>query len=117
NPKEYNGFKAYNETGAQLSTEESNQVIEAINQIDSPFNIDTLDNELIHWIGDEIDAIYLKKVEEISIRNDKKTLKIVYSPLHGTGGTVIPSLLESKGYTVYSEPNQMKVDPAFSHTL
>lgn len=117
NPKEYNGFKAYNETGAQLSTEESNQVIDAINQIDSPFNINVLDNELIHWIGNEIDAIYLKEVEKISIRNDDKTLKIVYSPLHGTGGTVIPSLLEANGYTVYCESNQMKVDPEFRHTL
>nr|WIF87879.1 hypothetical protein QOL21_05145 [Acholeplasma laidlawii] len=116
NPKEYNGFKAYNDTGAQLSTDESNKVIEEISKISSPFHIGTLDNHLIHWIGDEIDDIYLNEVEKIAVRHDEKDLKIVYSPLHGTGGTVIPKLLEKTGYTVYSEPNQMKVDPEFSHT-
>ena len=116
NPKEYNGFKAYNDTGAQLSTDESNKVIEEISKIASPFHIGTLDNDLIHWIGDEIDDIYLNEVEKIAVRHDEKDLKIVYSPLHGTGGTVIPKLLDKTGYTVYSEPNQMKVDPEFSHT-
>lgn len=116
NPKEYNGFKAYNDTGAQLSTDESNKVIEEISKIASPFHIGTLDNHLIHWIGDEIDDIYLNEVEKIAVRHDKKDLKIVYSPLHGTGGTVIPKLLHKTGYTVYSEPNQMRVDPEFSHT-
>lgn len=116
NPKEYNGFKAYNDTGAQLSTDESNKVTEEISKIASPFHIGTLDNDLIHWIGDEIDDIYLNEVEKIAVRHDEKDLKIVYSPLHGTGGTVIPKLLDKTGYTVYSEPNQMKVDPEFSHT-
>ncbi|ABX81463.1 phospho-sugar mutase [Acholeplasma laidlawii] len=116
NPKEYNGFKAYNDTGAQLSTDESNKVIEEISKIASPFHIGTLDNDLIHWIGDEIDDIYLNEVEKIAVRHDEKDLKIVYSPLHGTGGTVIPKLLDKTGYTVYREPNQMKVDPEFSHT-
>lgn len=116
NPKEYNGFKAYNDTGAQLSTDESSKVIEEISKIASPFHIGTLDNDLIHWIGDEIDDIYLNEVEKIAVRHDEKDLKIVYSPLHGTGGTVIPKLLDKTGYIVYSEPNQMKVDPEFSHT-
>ncbi|MFA7416956.1 MAG: phospho-sugar mutase [Acholeplasma sp.] len=116
NPKEYNGFKAYNETGAQLSTDESNMVIDEISRIASPFNIGSIDNELIIWIGDEIDDIYLSEVKKIGIRSDIKDLKIVYSPLHGTGGTVIPKLLKDSGYTVFSEPNQMLVDPAFSHT-
>src|SRR5690554_4541878 len=49
NPKEYNGFKAYNETGAQLSTDESSKVIKEISKIASPFHIGTLDNDLIHW--------------------------------------------------------------------
>src|SRR5690554_68899 len=116
NPKEYNGFKAYNETGAQLSTDESNMVIDEISSIASPFNIGSTDNELITWIGDEIDDIYLNEVKKIGIRSDIKDLKVVYSPLHGTGGTVIPKLLKDSGYTVFSEPNQMLVDPSFSHT-
>ena len=116
NPKEYNGFKAYNETGAQLSTVESNMVTHEINLIPSPFRIETIDNGLIHWIDDEIDAIYLNEVKKITVRQDKKDLTIVYSPLHGTGGTVIPGLLEQTGYKVYSESNQMKPDPSFSHT-
>ena len=116
NPKEYNGFKAYNETGAQLSISESESVILEINKIKSPFGIGSVENELIHWIDNELDDVYLSKVKNIAVRHDEKQLKIVYSPLHGTGGTLIPKLLKESGYDVYSEPNQMIVDPAFSHT-
>lgn len=116
NPKEYNGFKAYNETGAQLTIEESNEVIEEISKIKSPFGIESADNDHIHWIGDEIDKLYLDKVKNISIHKDPKTIKVVYSPLHGTGGTVIPKLLEDSGYEVLTVAEQMQVDPAFTHT-
>lgn len=116
NPKEYNGFKAYNETGAQLTIEESNEVIEEISKIKSPFGIESADNDHIHWIGDEIDKLYLDKVKNIRIHNDKKAIKVVYSPLHGTGGTIIPKLLKESGYEVYRVAEQMQVDPAFTHT-
>ncbi len=116
NPKEYNGFKAYNETGAQLNTIESEMVVKKINTVFSPFNISAVDNELIHWVGDEIDEIYLNEVKKLSIHKDQKDLKLVYSPLHGTGGPVIPKLLRSEGYEVIEVSEQMVVDPAFSAT-
>ncbi|WP_025724658.1 phospho-sugar mutase [Acholeplasma granularum] len=116
NPKEYNGFKAYNSTGAQLSTEESNEMIKQIQTIDSPFNIKSVDNDLINWIDESLDPLYLNEVEKIAIQNDKKIVKIVYSPLHGTGGTVIPRLLTKNGYNVTPVKEQMIPDPSFSHT-
>lgn len=117
NPKEYNGYKVYNKTGSQLSIDESNEVIEYINQVENPFEIKTLDNELIHYLNDEIDDIYLKEVESIAVHKDiKKDINIVYSPLHGTGGTLAPKLLKGSGYNVYPVESQMIPDPNFSAT-
>lgn len=117
NPKEYNGYKVYNKTGSQLSIDESNEVIEYINQVENPFEIKTLDNELIHYLNDEIDDIYLKEVKSIAVHKDiKKDINIVYSPLHGTGGTLAPKLLKSSGYNVYPVESQMIPDPNFSAT-
>lgn len=117
NPKEYNGYKVYNSTGAQLNTYESLEVIKEIDAIKSPFGIETADNELINWIDASFDEIYLKKVRELTIHHDEKILKLVYSPLHGTGGQVIPKLLKKQGYEVHEVLEQMIVDPAFTHTL
>ncbi|WP_026399616.1 phospho-sugar mutase [Acholeplasma equifetale] len=117
NPKEYNGYKVYNKTGSQLSIDESNEVIEYINQVENPFEIKTLDNELIHYLNDEIDDIYLKEVISIAVHKDiKKDINIVYSPLHGTGGTLAPKLLKGSGYNVYPVESQMIPDPNFSAT-
>lgn len=117
NPKEYNGYKVYNSTGAQLNTYESLEVIKEIDAIKSPFGIETANNELINWIDASFDEIYLKKVRELTIHHDEKILKLVYSPLHGTGGQVIPKLLKEQGYEVHEVLEQMIVDPAFTHTL
>lgn len=116
NPKTYNGYKAYNETGAQLSPFEAEQVIDEVSLIENPFEIDYIDNDLIQYIDSSLDAIYLNEVEKISILDVKKDLKIVYSPLHGTGGPIIPSFLKDKGYDVYPYEPQMIVDPSFSNT-
>ncbi|MFA6801169.1 MAG: phospho-sugar mutase, partial [Acholeplasmataceae bacterium] len=86
NPKTYNGYKAYDKTGAQLNIETANQVIHEINQIKNPFDINTLDTH-ITYIDESFDDIYLKEVEKIKIYDEEKKVKIVYSPLHGTGGT------------------------------
>ena len=117
NPKTYNGYKAYDETGAQLNPFDAEQVIEEISKIDNPFEIDYVDNNFITYIDEQFDQIYLKEVEKISILDVEKNVKIVYSPLHGTGGPIIPSFLKSKGYDVYPYAPQMIVDPAFSNTL
>ena len=117
NPKTYNGYKAYDETGAQLNPNDAELVISEISKIDNPFEIDYVDNDLIHYIDESFDDIYLKEVEKISIQNVKKNVKIVYSPLHGTGGPIIPPFLKRLGYDIYPYAPQMVVDPAFSNTL
>ncbi|MFA6800763.1 MAG: hypothetical protein WCR19_01490, partial [Acholeplasmataceae bacterium] len=70
----------------------------------------------ITYIDESFDDIYLKEVEKIKIYDEEKKVKIVYSPLHGTGGTVIPKFLKSKGYDIYPYEPQMIVDPMFSNT-
>lgn len=116
NPKVYNGYKAYDRTGAQVSLEVADQIIAEVEQITDPFSIQTLDNERIQYIDESFDQIYLNRVKKIALKNEEKNIKIVYSPLHGTGGTVIPKLLKSLGYDIYPYEPQMVVDPDFSAT-
>ncbi|PKK93404.1 MAG: phosphoglucomutase [Tenericutes bacterium HGW-Tenericutes-6] len=116
NPKTYNGYKAYDHTGAQLNLEDAEKVIEEINHIDNPFMIDILDNERIHYIKKDFDEIYLNEVKKIKINDVKKDLKIVYSPLHGTGKDIIPGFLKAEGYQILPYEPQMVIDPNFSQT-
>ncbi|MFH0767851.1 MAG: phospho-sugar mutase [Bacillota bacterium] len=116
NPKEYNGYKAYDYTGAQLCPHDADLVIAEINHIENPFEIELIDDQHIQYIGSSFDDIYLALVETIRIRDDQKTVKIVYSPLHGAGGPVIPKFIKSQGYDIYPYEPQMIVDPAFSNT-
>ncbi len=116
NPKAYNGFKAYDHTGAQISPKVADMVISEVEKIENPFLIETIDNDLIKTIDEPFDDVYLNLVKNITILNEDKHLKIVYSPLHGTGGTVIPRLLKDAGYDVYPYKPQMMIDPTFSAT-
>lgn len=116
NPKAYNGYKAYDKTGAQLNIDDAEAVIDEINAIDNPFDIETVDNHLIHSIGTDFDAIYLDLVHKIKINNEPKSIRIVYSPLHGTGGEIIPTFLKKDGYDVLPYAPQMTIDPNFSET-
>lgn len=116
NPKAYNGYKAYDKTGAQLNIEDAEAVIAEINAIDNPFEIKTVENDLIENITRDFDEIYLSKVSKIALNHETKKVKIVYSPLHGTGGEIIPAFLKKHGYDVIPYEPQMKVDPSFSKT-
>lgn len=116
NPKEYNGYKVYDATGAQVNLETAERILEEINHVENPFEIDVLDNDLIHTIDQSFDQIYLHEVEKIQLSPKAPKIKIVYSPLHGTGGTVIPDLLKKIGHHVYPLQSQMEVDPNFSQT-
>ncbi len=113
NPKAYNGYKAYDHTGAQLNLDDANEVIEEINQIKDLFDIPQKDDKHIHLIGQDFDQIYLEQVKTINIHQDEKKIKLVYSPLHGTGGTVIPQFLKNEGYDVESYLPEMIVDHTF----
>ncbi|MDY0209963.1 MAG: phospho-sugar mutase [Acholeplasma sp.] len=117
NPKEYNGFKVYDKEGCQLVPAYANIVIDNISGIQDFFEIQFDESsKLIQWIDSDFDRHYLNEVKKIELeRFATKNLKLVYSPLHGTGGTLIPSLLEEMGYKVYPVSSQMTVDPNFSH--
>jgi len=115
NPKAYNGYKVYDQTGAQINLETANEIIKEISLVKNPFGIETLD-DLITYIDEDFDDIYFNAIKDIKIYDEEKTIKIVYSPLHGTGSTVIPKFLKQQGYDVYPYMPQMEVDPSFSKT-
>ncbi len=103
NPKEYNGYKAYWNDGAQLTTPHDELVIEEVNKIDDISLIKTQNNNTnITIIGKDIDDIYLNRIFSLSMDkgyiSKHKNLKIVYTPLHGTGITLVPKALKSYGF-------------------
>lgn len=103
NPKEYNGYKAYWNDGAQmLSPHDTNSILE-VQKIKAVSDIKFTGNEAnIIKIGNEIDAEYLAKVASLSVSKEaikrQKDLKIVFTPLHGTGITLVPELLKKFGF-------------------
>ena len=103
NPKEYNGYKAYWNDGAQLTSPHDELVIEKVNAITDLSQVKIQDDDKnIIIIGEDIDKIYLEKVKSISINGDcikkQKDLKIVYTPLHGTGISLVPKALKAYGF-------------------
>lgn len=118
NPKTDNGFKAYDEEGCQLVPHLAEKLVEKVNSVTTYFDIESeIESPLIHFINDELDQLYLNKVKGISLEVLKnKDAKIVYSPLHGTGATLIPQLLKNTGYQIYPLESQMIIDGEFSHT-
>src|SRR5690606_21349203 len=95
NPKEYNGYKAYGPDGGQFVSPADKQVMEEVQKISSVEEIkfDRVDVN-IEKIGENIDKLYLDKIKKLSVSPDaiqrQKDLKIVYSPIHGTGITLVP---------------------------
>lgn len=103
NPKEYNGYKAYWNDGAQLTSPHDELVIEEVNKITDISLVKTQqDDSNITIIGKEIDDIYIERVKSLSLDNGyiakHKDLKIVYTPLHGTGISIIPQALKAYGF-------------------
>ena len=115
NTKEYNGYKIYDADGCQLVPRLADQVIENINSVENIFEIETEKNpELINTVNEEVDSKYIDMVKEISLRNDDKNIKVVYTPLHGTGSVFAPKILRQLGYDVVCVEEQMVHDPDFS---
>ncbi len=103
NPKEYNGYKAYWNDGAQMIAPHDVNVITEVNAIQSISEVKfTANPDLIQYIGEEVDNAYLNKIVELSISKEaikrQKDLKIVFTPIHGTGITVVPKVLELFGF-------------------
>lgn len=105
NPKEYNGYKVYDNRGCQFCTEDAKNAIEYINKIDDftsiPFG--DADNENVIMIGEDTLSAYLSAVKKQSLYEEKTDLKIVYTPLHGTGNIPVRRMLEGMNVTVVKE--------------
>lgn len=103
NPKEYNGYKAYWEDGAQIIAPHDVNIIDHVNQIKGVESIKFQGNkELIQIIGEEIDNEFLTAIKGLSLSPEAierhKDLKIVYTPIHGTGVNLIPASLKNYGF-------------------
>ena len=118
NPKEYNGYKAYWEDGAQVLAPHGKGIIDEVNQV----RIEDVKSEpvpeLIEIIGGEMDYTYMQAVHEAMVDQDvilrQKDLNIVYSPMHGTGRVIVPLCLRSWGFqNIHVVPEQMVIDGNF----
>lgn len=119
NPKEYNGYKLYDETGCQLIPELANEVTEEVNKIDDllAITIGEYDKNLIQIVNKEVDKAYFENVLNISLRKDlKKDLKIVYSPEHGASYMPVKETMEMAGYNLFVVENQAYPDGDFPNT-
>jgi len=121
NPPIYNGYKVYDDAGCQLVPRLADEVIDEIEKITDMFNIKTasfdelVKKDLIEIIDEVVDKPYVEAVKSVSVNLvPYENLKIVYTPLHGTGASHMVSLLESKGYKVYPVEEQMVPDGNFS---
>lgn len=119
NPKEYNGYKAYWEDGAQVIPPHDTGIISEVNKIKDIKDIKFKgDSSLIEIIGENVDRIYLDKIKALSLSPDvvarQKNLKIVYTPIHGTGITLIPRALKMFGFeNVYGVDSQNVISGDF----
>lgn len=118
NPKEYNGYKAYWNDGAQVLFPHDKGIIDEVNKV----GIDDVkfepNKDLIKIIGGEIDWDYLQAVKEAMVDQEvilkHNDLKIVYSPMHGAGRVIIPEALRSWGFqNIHVVPEQMVIDGNF----
>lgn len=125
NPKEYNGYKAYWEDGAQISPEQAKVVSEAREKIDVLTGAKRMPLDaavaagIVHMLGEDFDERYLAAVLATAIDPDgvaaiADTLKIVYTPLHGAGYRLVPEILHRLGLKhIYTVPEQMVLDGNF----
>lgn len=104
NPKEYNGYKVYDAKGCQFCTEDAKNAIAFINEITDYSSIPfTEDSELVTYIGERELSAFLNEVKKQSLYEEKSDLKIVYTPLHGTGNIPVRRMLEGMDVTVVKE--------------
>lgn len=119
NPKEYNGYKAYWDDGAQMIAPHDKNTIAEVNKIRNAADIKFKGNKsLIEIIGKEIDEQYIQDLTTISLSKDAikrhHDMKIVYTPIHGTGVRIIPATLKAFGFTnIINVPEQDVVSGDF----
>ena len=118
NPREYNGYKAYWDDGAQVLAPHDTAIIDEVNKVTVPDIKFNGNKDLIQIIGKEVDKVYLDMVHSISIDPEvirrQKDLSIVYTPLHGAGRVLIPDSLKEWGFeNINCVPEQMVKDGNF----
>lgn len=117
NPKEYNGYKAYFEDGAQLSGDQADFILGEMQKVD-PLHVETMAEEeavekgLLERIGEETDQRYLQRVlaEKLplnDLRPEAKKISVVYTPFHGTGYKLVPEIFKALGANAYFVQEQM----------
>lgn len=121
NPKEYNGYKLYDNKGCQLVPALADAVITEVNAIEDELAIDANCTEeqkkLVTVMGDDVDQDYYKHVLSIQLNPDvKKDIKIVFSPEHGTANIPVRDIFKMTGYTCIPVEEQCTPDPDFSCT-
>lgn len=126
NPPEYNGFKVYNEDGGQMPPKDADDIISYVNQVKDELDVQVLDQtkledeNLVSFIGDEVDQAYLKQLKTIvkneeAIRDHAKDVRIVFTPLHGTSYKPVMDGLKQLGFQRVSiVEDQADPDPEFS---
>ena len=109
NPKIYNGYKVYDEFGGQVTDEKANIIINEVNNV-SDFNQiklvskdEAINKGLLVYIGEEVDKAYIEEVKSLTIRKDlvatkAKDLKVIYTPIHGSGNMPVRRVLKELGY-------------------
>lgn len=109
NPKEYNGYKVYGEDGGQVTDKKAKEILQCIDKIDDFSKIQTisekeaLTKEKLVYIGEDLDKEYIESIKSLSIRKDlildkAKELKIIYTPIHGSGNLPVRRTLKELGY-------------------
>ncbi|KHD38473.1 phosphoglucomutase [Clostridium acetobutylicum] len=109
NPKQYNGYKVYNEDGNQLTDNAAAEVLDFIEKTEDFSGVKLIDikkaekDGILDIIGEEVDKVYIDKVKDLTIRKDMvkesaKDLKIIYTPIHGSGNIPVRRVLKELGY-------------------
>ncbi|MDU5105626.1 phospho-sugar mutase [Clostridium sp.] len=110
NPKEYNGYKVYDEFGGQVTDEKANIIINEVNKINNFDMIKSISEEeaieknLLVYIGEDVDKLYVNRVKGLTIRKElvkekASDLKVIYTPIHGSGNMPVRRVLKELGYT------------------
>ena len=110
NPKQYNGYKVYDEFGGQVTDEKANKIISLVNEVKDFSMIKNMSEEealnkgLLVYIGEDVDKAYIDEVKNLTIRKElvkekAKDLKIIYTPIHGSGNIPVRRVLSELGYS------------------
>ncbi len=118
NPAHDNGFKAFYSDGAQIVEPHASGIIAEVNSVDTDLREESIESGEYHILGKEMDDLYLQRVFSLLldaelVQSQKSFLKIVYSPLHGTGARLIPRLLEEMGFEFSVVQRQSEPDGRF----